>query len=216
MSAARESGTIYGRIITGGDVERAVLATLREHAAEYVEEVERQQGREPGALARPRGYIVASQFQRWPEDQLPVVVVISPGFAGPPRRAGDGRIMARWSVGVGVIVSSAHREAARDNGQLYAAAMRALVLQHEDLGGLAAGVELQDEDYSDFPFISTRTLMSARVLFSATVDDVTSAGWGSPPWGRPPTPTDPTDPPSWPTVRRASVELLLTDDPTEE
>jgi hypothetical protein len=174
----------------------------------YVREVERQEGREPGSLATPRGYIAASQFQHWPEDQLPVVVVVSPGFARPPRTAGDGRVRAYFSIGAGVIVSAARREAARENGQLYAAAMRALVMQNESLDGFATGVELLDEDYSDFPFISTRTLMSARVVFVVAVDDVVTVGLGTGgPWGPPIDPPNPVDPPEWPRVREALVDV---------
>ena len=97
----RDPGTIYGRIITGATVERAALQTIRKYAPQYIRETCRQVGRDP--LPDPRGYIVASTFDKWPEDQLPVVVVISPGWAGRPRRAGDGRALAPWSLAAGIV-----------------------------------------------------------------------------------------------------------------
>ena len=208
-TARRDPGTVYGRIITGNDVEQAVLATLRDRMPEYIAEVERQRGRDPGALAEPKGYIVASQFSKWPEDQLPVVIVISPGLAGPARRAGDGQVRARWSIAAGIINSAAKIDRTRENALDYVGAIRTLLAQHQALDGLAAGVEWQDENYvPPFPYSDTRTLFGAQAIFAVTVDDVVSYGLGPDgPWGPPPDPTDPLEPPDWPRVKTADVEL---------
>lgn len=216
MSATleRRDPGVFGRIITGNDVERAALATLRAHMPDYLREVERQAGGDPGSLPAPRGYIVASQFQYRPEDQLPVVVVISPGLAGPPRRDGDGRVMARWSLAAGVVTAAAER--ARENAMSYVGALRALLLQHQTLDGLALDVEWQDEEYDSAPFDVTRTLFSARVVASVTVPDVVSYGHGPDgPWGPAPDPTDPTDPTLWPRVKRTDVRVVPVKTPIE-
>ena len=123
IPARRPAGSVYGPIVTGATVERAALATLRAHASRYIAETCRQEGRDP--LPDPRGYIVASTFDKWPEDQLPVVVAISPGWAARPRRAGDGRTLVPWTLAAG-IVTSAKPERTRENAQLYVAAIRTL------------------------------------------------------------------------------------------
>jgi hypothetical protein len=206
----RPAGSVYGPIVTGATVERAALDTLRTHARLYIAETCRQEGRDP--LPDPRGYIVASTFAKWPEDQLPVVVVISPGWAARPRRAGNGRVMVPWTLAAGVIVS-ATPDRTRENGQLYLAALRTLLAQEQSLGGLAAGVDCIDEDYiPPFAFSRTRTLLALQATFVVTVPDAFTYGAGAGRW-QPPDPTDPTDPPNWPTVKRTEIRLTLTDNP---
>jgi hypothetical protein len=205
----REPGSVHGRIVAGAEVERAAIAVLRAHVPAYLREVERQYGREPGKLQPPRGYILASQFEKWPEDQLPVVVVISPGLAGPPQRFGDGRVLARWGLAAGVIVSASSIERTRENALLHVAAVRAVIAQWESLDGFTQGVEWTDESYDELPFSDTRTLFAAQALFTVTVGDVVTYGGG--PGGRypylPPGGQRPTDPPEWPRAKSADVEL---------
>ena len=209
----RDPGTIYGRIITGATVERAALQTIRKYAPQYIRETCRQVGRDP--LPDPRGYIVALTFDKWPEDQLPVVVVISPGWAGRPRRAGDGRALAPWSLAAG-IVSSATPERTRENAQLYLGAIRTLLVQQQALGGLAAGIDCLDEDYiPPFAFSRTRTLLAVQALFTVHVSDAFTYGAG-PPLETDGPPPDPTEPPNWPVIRRTDVRLVLTADPASE
>ena len=228
--ARRDPGNVYGRILTGNDLELATIDLLRDRLPEYIAEVERQTGHDPGQRQTPRGYIVASQFSKWPEDQLPVVVVISPGLSGPPRRAGDGRTLARWALSAGVVNSAAHIDKVRENTLDYIAAIRALITQHQSLGGLATAVDWIDENYiPPFPYGRTqaRSLFGAQAIFTVTVDDVVSYGKGPDgPWGPPPPPATPTDPTNWPTVKRAVVtvappvppdrELALAPTPSEE
>lgn len=225
--ADRRDPGVVGRIITGNDLERAVLDLLRELLPRYVSEVERQTGRTPGQLAPPKGYIVASQFAKWPEDQMPVVVATSPGLVDRPRRGGDGRTIARWAISAGVINSAVNIDKTRSNTLDYVAAIRTLVAQEQSLGGLALGVEWIGEDYiPPFPFGHTRSLFGAQALFTVTIDDVVSYGWGpGGPWGPPPKPAAPTDPMLWPQVKVAKAgvaqpvpprELSLAPTPQEE
>jgi hypothetical protein len=215
----RPAGSVYGPIVTGATVERAALTTLRTHAHRYIAETCRQEGRDP--LPDPRGYIVASTFDKWPEDQVPVVVVISPGWAARPRRAGGGRVLVPWTLAAG-IVTTAKPERTRENAQLYVAAIRTLLAQQQSLGGLAEGVDCIDEDYlPPFAFSRTRTLLAVQATFVVTVPDAFTYGAGTTSWTPghpdPPEPPDPTDPPNWPTVKsRPEIRLTLTDNPASE
>jgi hypothetical protein len=206
-----EPGTVYGPIVTGATVERAAVLTLRKWAPRYIRETCRQAGRD--ALPDPRGYIVASTFDKWPEDQLPVVVAISPGWAGRPRRAGNGRALVPWSLAAGIVTSARDMERTRENAQLYVAALRTALAQNQSLGGLAAGVDCIDEDYiPPFTFGRTRSLLALQAIFVVTVPDAFAYGAGGP---DPPDPPDPTDPPNWPVVKRTEIRLTLTDRPAD-
>jgi hypothetical protein len=207
----RPAGSVYGPIVTGATVERAVLALLRERATEYIGEACRQLAREP--LPEPRGYIVASAFDKWPEDQLPVVVVISPGWNGRPRRDGRGAALVPWGLTVAVVASAMSLAKTRENALVYVGALRTLIAQHQSLDGLAAGVDCIDESYRLIPFVRTRSLFAAQAVFTVTVPDAFTYGLGVPPWMRPPVP-DPVEPPEWPRAKSVDIELVLTDPAT--
>lgn len=202
----RDPGSVYGPIISGATVERAALLTLRKWTPRYIAETCRQAGRDP--LPDPRGYIVASTFDRWPEDQLPVVAVVSPGWAGRPRHSGTGGAMVPWALAVGIVVS-ATPERTRENAQTYVAALRTLLAHQPSLGGLATGLDCIDEDYvPPFAFNRTRALLAVQASFVVTVEDAFMYGHGPDgPWGPPPDPPDPTDPPNWPAADRHVVAV---------
>jgi hypothetical protein len=209
---------VYGRIVTGNDLERATLDLLRDKLPDYIREVERQHGQTPGQRQPPRGYIVASLFSKWPEDQLPVVVVISPGLTATPRRSGDGRTLARWGLSAGVINSARTIDTTRENALDYVAAIRTLVAQEQTLGGLATAVDWIGEDYiPPFNYGQTRSLFGAQAIFTVTVDDVVSYGRGpGGPWGPPPDVDDPADAQHWPPVKRAVVTVAQPVPPDRE
>src|SRR5690606_7735445 len=84
--AVEVADSIFGPIVTGADVERAALDTLKTWAPEYLAWVERATGREPGSLARPRSWVNSTSIDRWPEEQLPSVLLLSTGLAEEPAR----------------------------------------------------------------------------------------------------------------------------------
>lgn len=189
-------GTVFGPIVTGGAVERAVAATLAKWMHDYLGEVERIEGYEPDAIERPRGIVTSSEFAKWPEDQLPVVLVLSAGLGSPPTRRGDGHFDASWLVGLAPVVSDVNADQTRRLALSYAAAVRAAIMHHRSLDGFASALAWRDENYGDLPFDDTRSLGSGRVVFEITVENVVR-DFGGPPA---PTPTpDPTvDPGNWP------------------
>ena len=65
------SSNLFGEIVTGGMVERAVRDTLALWIDDYLGELERLEGYAPGSVKRPLGYVTSSEFDKWPEDQLP-------------------------------------------------------------------------------------------------------------------------------------------------
>jgi len=96
--------SLYGRLISAVDVEQALAARIALRMNDYLAETERQHGIAVGTIQRPRAMVVTERF---PEDQLPAVIVESPGTADLPLPDGQGRYMARWEVVLTIAVSAA-------------------------------------------------------------------------------------------------------------
>jgi hypothetical protein len=167
--------------------------------------MERQSGRAPASLPRVRGWATAADFETWPEDQVPRVLLVSPGLLAPPIADGHGTYRATWSLGLGVVVSAATMDETMVLAKLYTAALRVCLLQHQSLEGFAAGVEWLDENYDDLPSIDSRSLGAGQAIFAVTVDDVSRR------WGGPPTPNEPPSPDTAPLPTDPDVTTVLID-----
>lgn len=205
MSASLAT-TIFDRIVTGGDVERWLLQHLRTWSGTYLSEVERQHGVEAGTYQRVRQWTVAGAFEKWPEDQLPAIVLVSPGLAERPLKNGEGVYRARWSIGVSCICSAATMAAAHDMAMIFTAAHRTLLEQKPRLAEGVRAIDWLDERYDDLAFDDTRALYAGQVTTTIEVDSVLNASAG------PLTPSEPiqptTDPyPLWPQVQLVDVDV---------
>jgi len=180
--------TTIGPIVTGRDVELATLNFLRRWAGTYLAELERQKGYTPGSLPRPRSWTTAPDFESWPEDQLPRVMLVSPGLVEVPLADGAGSYRAKFGLGLAVIVSAKTLEETAALAKLYCAALRAAIIQHQSLEGFAAGIEWLDENYDDLPFDDTRSLGAGQAVFAVEIDGITRR------YNGPKTPAEPPDP----------------------
>lgn len=174
-----ELTTLFGLLKTGWDLEQAMILHLGGDGKEnpgwmttYLAEVERQKEIKAESLPPVKSWVAANEFRKWPDEQMPVGVVLSPGLAEEPLRDGDGKYRAKWHVGVAVVVKGRKRSETAETAKLYAAAVRAAVLQHPSLGGFAQGVTWKDESYTDLPMETERTLGSAQLVFEVEVEDV--------------------------------------------
>lgn len=183
---------MFGPIVSGGDVEDAVLDTLRIWIKTYMHHMEDRQGIDRDTYPGIKSYSTHSTFETIPgDDFLPLIVVVSPGLNSPPVKEGDGKFRATWSVGVVIVVSSNSQEAVRKLVMTYAAAIRTCLIQKRDLGGISRGVVWDDEGYDDIPTEDSRSIMAARLYFSIEADGVAQAFTG---------PLHPEDSGDWPTV----------------
>ena len=203
MSAAP---TIFGRIVAGADVEDWCEQLVRTWISTYLAEKERQAGIEAGTLPRPRGWVVAPDLNKWPEDQLPALIFRSIGFPAPPRKGGDGKLLARFEMRVSAVVSARTEQDSHRIASHYTAALRALFVQRPSLDGHANGVTLLTEEYGELAYDDQRSLGAGTVAFLIDVEDVTTAGSG------PTTPAAPLDPaidpwPDWATVKTVDVDV---------
>lgn len=195
--------SIFGAIKDGTHVESAMLEHLELWQLTYLAEVERQNGLEPRFLPAIRSFVVVKEFDRWPEDQLPACLVLSPGLAEPPIAEGDGTMRSKWILGIGLVCSAPTREDTNRLAKWYTSAMRAAILQHPSLGGFAEGVEWRSETFSDIPSAGQRTMSSGQAVFFVEVRDTVNrlGGPTSPP-------EDPyNQPDDWPEVDSVQVTV---------
>lgn len=194
--------TLYGTIITGKHVRAAVEATLKRWMPDYIGEVARRNGKAAGDLPNFRSYSSVLEPDKFTEDQLPSCVIVAPGLFGEPHRRGTGRYEADWSVGVGAVVRGKDRASTFDLTEYYAAAVRAILVQHPSLGGFAQHTDWLGERYDELSTQDLRTIAFAVVQFSVTVEGVVDTSQGP---TAPSGVTPPPDPGDWRTVQSVTV-----------
>ena len=94
------------------------------------------------APAPPRSYTCSVQLDRFAEDQLPAVVIVSPGTIGVPELH-SGTYDAVYGLVVGVYCSASTDRATHDLVRLWCAALLALPVQSPSLGGVASRAALR-------------------------------------------------------------------------
>ena len=99
---------------------------------------------------------------------MPCCVIVAPGLLQEPERRG-GNTIATWAVSVGCVVSGQDRENTFDLAEMYAAAVRAAVVQNPSLGGFATATDWIGERYDDIPNEMLRTLAAGSVQFAVQV-----------------------------------------------
>lgn len=205
---------MFGPLVAACDVENAALAQLETWLADYLAEVERYHGYAPGDLPQPRSWLVSSAVEKMPEDQLPAVILASPGLLDRPLADGRGIYTARWRLVVAVMISARGNRLALRLARLYALALRSVLLQQQALPELAVRrLDWLDERYRLLDSIDDRTVCIAEVEISAEVADVISrqAGPLAPLLG-PGLPGP--DSPEWPTA--TSTDMAVVKQPLSE
>lgn len=199
---------VFGKIVTGRQVEQAVTAFLQAWLPTYTAEVARQTGRDDTLIAPVRSWSTSNRFARRPEDQLPAGIVISPGISDRPERRGDGSLGAWWRIGVAIVAAgkAGDQDDANELAKLYGAAVRAALAQHPSLGGFADGLELVAETYDDVPADYLPVGAVVEVDADVHVAEIVNTDGGP---MQPITP-DPTVPPGdWPTVETTEVTFEI-------
>src|SRR5213595_2918227 len=112
---------IFGTIISGSQIEDAVIAQLELWLPVYITEMEVQLGMVCGNVPAPRSYQPAKDLELFEENQLPACIVMSPGISGKPRMEGDGNYSAAFRVVIGVLTSARDQDSTRTVAKLYGA-----------------------------------------------------------------------------------------------
>jgi hypothetical protein len=147
----------------------------------------------------PRSWIVAEDIQRQGTDQLPAIVIVSPGLVpgSAPLQEGDGSLRVFWLIGVGIFASADSRPNTAKLVRQYGNIIRAIMLQKQSFGGNANGSVWVDESYDDaFEFTDDLTISAGQVIFNVEVSDAANRFAG------PLSPPDPDNQPGsqWPVI----------------
>lgn len=182
--------SIFKDIKGGHTLELQVKVVLQRWLPTYLAEVERQHDLDAGTLPRPRSWKRTNEFNKWPEDQIPAIIIISPGLVGKPIRHGK-QYHGKFALAVAALVSGREPGVARDVAGLYTAAIRACLLQRRSLEGFARGTDWVQERYDDIRSTESRNLASGQCVFEVELENVVSWGVG---------PITPSEPPIDPNV----------------
>jgi hypothetical protein len=180
--------SIFDEIKTGTQLELAVIQTLATWMPTYLEEMRLQLSRED-KFPSPRTYTNRNSFEKFMEDQLPLVIVVSPGLVSRPTAEGSGRFRAKWQLGTGIIASARNQAESNDLSKVYIAAARAILLQKSSLGGVSSGMEWVDESYDEITEDVDRSMAAGMALFEVEMESVINR-WAGPAVPNPPDPDD--------------------------
>jgi hypothetical protein len=192
--------SVAGPIFSAHLIEEGLISTLRTWLPSYLADVAAQHG--VGKIAPVKSWGLSSEYERWPEQGLPALIVACPGLRGEPEKTGDGFYRAIWSAEVSVTISARTGPAARKYAQIYAAAIRGAVLQRRSLGDGARVTTWLDEAYGDVAVEQRRTIVAAANVFAVEQNEVVS--WRKGPGSdKPPIPTE------WPEVTETEIETEI-------
>jgi hypothetical protein len=196
--------SIFGDLFGGDQIDAALEDLLATWMPTYLKEVVRQRGGLGGLTLAPPGSIRAvAEFDRWPEQQLPAIVIVNPGTGDPPINRG-GAFDAKWPIEICISVSAASETETRRNSQLYIAAARGCIMQRRSLGAGMKGVDWSGESYTLVESDKRRSLAGAKASFVIEREDVLTVGAG---------PIDPEldpQPEGWPVVTDVEAEVEKT------
>lgn len=207
----------FGRIVTDDMVEDAVMVVLKRWCSTYLAEVEENAGVDRMFYKRPASWMVRNDMDKWPEELLPAIIVVSTGLADAPVKEGRGAFRAKWLIGVAAVVSSTEQDLSRRFAYRLGAALRMVMIQKQSLDGAldgtVRGITWLDGRNNELPQPEPgqRTIWATRQMFSVEVGDVGFQNAG--PTSPVPEP-DPSAPyPDAPTVGADKATVSITKEP---
>jgi hypothetical protein len=174
---------VFGPIVTDEDVQAAVAATLQKWMPTYLALIERKVGLAPKSLPVPKvgSYVLTDDgtLNKKPEDQLPAIVVLTPGVGKvTPKRDGSGKFRAGFVVNVAAIVSAKDQPSTSALAKRYRKALELILIQQPSLGGFAEGVVFQGWRTDDLRSEDDRTIAAGTNVFEVLVAGIAEAGAG--------------------------------------
>jgi len=211
----------FGPMVGGDDIEDYLQAVLERWYPSYLWEVERHTGTTPGTLPLPRALVRSSEIEKFPEDQVPALMLASPGLTDPPVADGGGYYTASWLVNLAVQVVAGPNRRALELARWYTLALRACVIQQQQDPGITTRlrnvrVDWRDERYDTLDSIDDRTVCVGRVEVAVTTGEVLQRGLGPLEPLIPPQPGPDPESPGWPpaqTVIETIEKVPLDEEP---
>lgn len=191
--------TVFGTLSGADSAESALLNTLWLWMPTYLREVERQNNLTEESLPSIRSFAIVSDYDRWPQEQLPAVQVASAGLVnGSIEKDGEGNHTARYAVEVTVTVGGPKAVETRVASQRYAQAIRAVLLQKRNETDGVEVVRWVDESFAG-EGDDRMTRVTTAQSFEVQVRDLVTTLGG---------PTEPDEAPDdWPTVATYDIDI---------
>lgn len=193
----------FGPLVLGTEPEEALQDTLEQWMETYLAFVVRKINRPDFTLPLPRSYAVSSDFDHFPEEALPAILIMCEGIRD-PKKDGRGQYRATFPLKVGLFVEGRDRKSSEQLAKFYAGAIRGLVTAKGSLGNFATATTWTDEKYH-VADRNQRTIGRAEVCFNTEVRGVVRRLSG--PAAPIPAPQPGTELPSLPRVKGGSVGL---------
>lgn len=195
---------IFGPVVLATDVEDVIESTMKLWMTTYLGLIVRHIGKPPGWLPPPKSYTVTSDWDSFPEEAVPAVLISCPDVEN-PLMDGQRTYRAIFPVDVGIRVESKDRRSSERLAKYYGGAVRALLLAKGSLGDFAEATTWTGEKYgAHVGDRSQRTFGTADIKFNIEVRQVAKRLTG--PATVPVEPGVP--PPSWPTVTHNTPVVL--------
>lgn len=207
-------GDQFGLTVDSDDVERALLEHLERWMPTYLGDAVRIKDPEgelwPGGVGDPselgmpavlpvREFTIKHATEdKWPEEQLPMLLAYSPGFNRPPTYEGDGTVTGYFALNLSAIASGSGTEDTKKLGRLYGSAAAKAIFQKPDLGGFARNCRWLGQRNMRPPNVEReRNIMAVINMIEIEVPSILDANEG---------PVEPladpgTSPGDWPTVK---------------
>jgi hypothetical protein len=105
---------LFGPVFTGEELETAIVEFLGLWSPTYLALIERRFGLAPHKLPKVKSWVTTPQDpEKWAEDQLPSILIVSAGLAKAPTTDGAGNLRATWNVGLASVCSANTEENTR-------------------------------------------------------------------------------------------------------
>jgi hypothetical protein len=185
---------IYGDVVDVATIEDAARSTLQAWLPSHIAHQERRKGLAARTIPMPRSWPTVDEFDPEPHEQLPSIVMVSPGTTGEPQRSTGGKTRATWRLEVVFAVAGQTEKQARLIRSVYAAAIRSALEQNPTLGGIAERTRWNGDEHAVGRSQGDRSPRAlVEVDFLITVNDVLN-----PRLGPAEPPEDPYTPPDVP------------------
>lgn len=169
---------ILGTFLTSWEVEQAVIAHLAEWMPDYLPHRKRRAAtlldEAIPDFPLPRSYeVTPREPDRWKEDDLPAILVVSPGLTDAPKHDGGGTYRGTFDVGIAAICSAGDESTSKLFASLYFDACRAILLDKPSLGGVAENVTSRSAENDWLSGERNRSLAATFGNFDVSVPDLT-------------------------------------------
>jgi hypothetical protein len=200
----------FGTLSGPDAIDDAVRERLRDWMGAALWKLERQQSLPCATFDRLRGFAAVAELARWPEDQLPCAVVITPGTTDTVKD-GAGTYSAVYTVGIAIMAGAATELDTRRLAMIYGKAVRGAMLFRRKLAPGITALEWTGESFDEFDVDERRSLFGSVNTFAVELRDI--ATWKEGPRGDPPE-ADPCPQPTMWVAEEVNVEV--TEKPEED